>query len=310
MSRIWAIALNTFREAVRDRILHGVIGLASAVLVFTLALGEMSLNQERRVVEDIGLAAISFFSVVVAIFLGSSLLYKEIERKTLYVVLPKPVHRWEFIVGKFGGIVLTGLVFIAIMGGILSSVMGVQAGGRLAVALGVATAFVATLIVIFRKLSDATLLLIPLAFLYCAVAMVVAASADGHPVDVFLVLRSLLLNSAEVALLTSVALFFSSFSTPFLTGGFTFGVWLVGRSAQTMSEMRSKLLGDEIKTFLRGLAKVVPNFDLFVPGHATMAASAYEGPWMYTGTSIAYAAGYCLVLLVMASAVFSRRDFA
>jgi hypothetical protein len=74
--RIYAIALNTFREAVRDRILLGVVGLASGVLVFTLALGELSLDQQRRVVEDIGLASISLFSVLVAIFLGSSLLYK------------------------------------------------------------------------------------------------------------------------------------------------------------------------------------------------------------------------------------------
>ena len=128
MSRIWAIVLNTFREAVRDRILHGVLGLACGVLFFNLALGELALDQQLRVVEDIGLAAISFFSVVVAIFLGSSLLYKEIERKTLYVILPKPIRRWEFLVGKFGGIVLTACVFVLLMGGILLAVLGTQRG--------------------------------------------------------------------------------------------------------------------------------------------------------------------------------------
>lgn len=93
MNRILAIALNTFREAVRDKVLYGVVGIASAFLVFTLALAELSLNQQARVVTDIGLASISVFSVVVAVFLGSSLLYKEIERKTLYVILPKPIER-------------------------------------------------------------------------------------------------------------------------------------------------------------------------------------------------------------------------
>ena len=72
MNRIYAIALNTFREAVRDRILYGLLGFASAVLLFSLALAELSLNQQQRVVRDIGLASISLFSVLVAIFLGSS----------------------------------------------------------------------------------------------------------------------------------------------------------------------------------------------------------------------------------------------
>jgi len=76
VARIYAIALNTYREAVRDRVLIGVLILAAAVLALTLALAELSLDQQMRVVTDLGLASISLFSVVVAIFLGSSLLYK------------------------------------------------------------------------------------------------------------------------------------------------------------------------------------------------------------------------------------------
>ncbi|MCA9600790.1 MAG: hypothetical protein KC417_02125, partial [Myxococcales bacterium] len=84
ITRIYAVAINTFREAVRDKVLYGVLAFATAVLLFTLALAQLSLNQQLRVVLDVGLASISLFSVMVAIFLGSSLLYKEIERKTLY----------------------------------------------------------------------------------------------------------------------------------------------------------------------------------------------------------------------------------
>ena len=79
IGRVYAVAINTFREAVRDRVLYGVLGAATAVLLFTLALAELSLNEQRRVVLDVGLASISLFSVAVAIFLGSSLLYKEID---------------------------------------------------------------------------------------------------------------------------------------------------------------------------------------------------------------------------------------
>ncbi|HBQ18033.1 MAG TPA: hypothetical protein DEF51_45235, partial [Myxococcales bacterium] len=127
MGRVWAIAINTFREAVRDKVLYGVLGFACAILLFTLALAELSLHQQRRVVLDVGIASISLFSVVIAIFLGSSLLYKEIERKTLYVILPKPIHRWQFLLGKYVGIVVTAAVFIAIMGGIQLWVTSVQA---------------------------------------------------------------------------------------------------------------------------------------------------------------------------------------
>ncbi len=132
MQRTWAIAINTFREAVRDKVLHGVLGFACAILVFTLALAELSLHQQRRVVLDVGLASISFFSVVIAVFLGSSLLYKEIERKTLYVILPKPIRRHELLLGKYVGIVVTAAVFIGIMGAVQLWLTAVHAGASIA----------------------------------------------------------------------------------------------------------------------------------------------------------------------------------
>src|SRR5688500_10306343 len=103
VGRVYAIAINTFREAVRDKVLYGVLGFGCLILLFTLAIAELSLNEQQRVIEDVGLASISLFSVIVSIFLGSSLLYKEIERKTLYVILPKPISRTEFLLGKYFG---------------------------------------------------------------------------------------------------------------------------------------------------------------------------------------------------------------
>src|SRR5690349_1326912 len=127
MQRVIAVAANRFREAVRDRVLYGVLGVATFVLLFTLVLAEVSLDQQRRIVLDVGLASISLFSVVVSIFLGSSLLYKEIERKTLYVILPKPIRRHEFLLGKYFGIALTAFVFVAIQGAVQLCVSAVQA---------------------------------------------------------------------------------------------------------------------------------------------------------------------------------------
>lgn len=301
--RIYAIALNTFREAVRDRILLGVVGLASGVLVFTLALGELSLDQQRRVIEDIGLASISLFSVLVAIFLGSSLLYKEIERKTLYVILPRPIDRWEFLVGKHLGITLTGVVFVLVMGGLQLLVMGVQAEGSLGLALAIPAALLALLGLLIWKARDAT----TWGIAWAAAALAAGATyASFTDVEVAPVLYALALNAMEVALLAAVALFFGAFSTPFLTGAFTVGVWLVGRSADTMQTIRSRLLGEEIETLLHGLARVVPNFNLFVPGRHAL--HDVEAP-TYLATTLGYGVGYTVLALVFASMVFRKRDF-
>ncbi len=303
MHRILAIGINTFREAVRDRILYGVLALASAVLVFTLALAELSLDQQVRVMLDVGMASISLFSVVIAVFLGSSLLYKEIERKTLYVILPKAVHRWEFLVGKFAGIALTAGVFVAMMGAVQLFVMGVQAGASLGVLAGAVVGLGALMGIGLRLLRDRTAGLLPWATMALATASFYAHSAEVPIAEVWM---ALLLALGEVSILTAVALLFSSFSTPFLTGGFTFGLWLVGRSADSMLTMRSRLLGPEIKGLLRGLAEVVPNFNLFVPGRAALAAPE---AWGYVGSSLAYAGLYSALLLGAAALIFRRRDF-
>src|ERR1700761_2439834 len=160
---IYAITLNTFREAVRDRVLYAVLGFACAVLLFTLALAELSLHEQSRVVEDVGLASISLFSVMVAIFLGSSLLYKEIERKTLYVILPKPIRRAEFLLGKYFGIVLTAVVFVALMGALQLWTTSLQAGASELSALGVLLGLAAVLALAMRFVRDRTAVLIPFA---------------------------------------------------------------------------------------------------------------------------------------------------
>jgi len=308
IGRIYAIAINTFREAVRDRVLYGVLGFASAILLLTLALAELSLNEERRVVMDVGLASISIFSVVIAVFLGSSLLYKEIERKTLYVILPKPIDRWEFLVGKYFGIALTGTVFIAIMGSIQMWVASIQAEAPSAAVALVPVGLLAALGLGVWRAPDRTAVLLPWSALTFAAAAGLCATTD---VELRSVVISLVLNVGEVMVLAAVALLFSSFSTPFLTGAFTTGVWLVGRAADDMASMESGVLGPGVQSLLRGLAEVVPNFNLFVPGRHTLEthAEAYGGPWADLSEAMGYGVLYTILLLVAAALVFRRRDF-
>lgn len=306
MGRAFAIALNTLREAIRDKVLYAVTALATLVLLGTRVLAELSLDQQERVVRDIGIAAISLFGVLVALFLGSSLLYKEIERKTLYVVLPKPIHRWEFLVGKFAGIVLTSQIFLALIGGIFLLLVGQQAGGSTSMLLIGLLLGLTALVLLVRRVPDPTMVVAPWAFVFLAAASLYAVDA-GETIGAHL--RSLILIGAEVSVLTAVALFFSSFSTPFLTGTLSAGIWLVGRSADSLQTIRSRMLPDELKSFLRGTAEVVPNFNLFVPG-TNVVGEAAVAPWSYVGTSLIYALCYTTVLLVLASLIFRRRDLA
>jgi ABC-type transport system involved in multi-copper enzyme maturation permease subunit len=101
------VAINTFREAVRDRVLYNLIFFALLMIAAAVLVGGISIGIERDVIVNLGLTAISLFGIIMAIFIGVGLVYKEIEKRTLYSLLAKPVRRWQFIVGKFGGLLLT-----------------------------------------------------------------------------------------------------------------------------------------------------------------------------------------------------------
>jgi ABC-type transport system involved in multi-copper enzyme maturation permease subunit len=109
-ARIVHIATNTFREAVRDRVLYNLIAFALLLSGASILVGEISIDIERLVVINLGLTAVSLFGIVIAIFIGIGLVSKEIEKRTLYTVLSRPVRRWEFIVGKYFGLAGTLVV--------------------------------------------------------------------------------------------------------------------------------------------------------------------------------------------------------
>src|SRR5438270_2787686 len=105
--RLWHVGFNTFREAVRDRVLYNLIFFALLLVGSTPLFGKISIGLERIVLVNLGLTAITVFGMVIAIFVGIGLVSKEIEKKTLYTVLSRPVRRWEFILGKYFGLSLT-----------------------------------------------------------------------------------------------------------------------------------------------------------------------------------------------------------
>jgi ABC-type transport system involved in multi-copper enzyme maturation permease subunit len=114
--RILAIAHNTFREAVRDRVLYNLVLFVLLLTAAAIFIGELSGGQERKIIVDLGLSAVLLFGVFIAIFVGVGLVFKEIERRTIYAIFSKPIGRGEFLVGKYLGLCLTLLVNVMVMG--------------------------------------------------------------------------------------------------------------------------------------------------------------------------------------------------
>ncbi|MDT7779495.1 MAG: hypothetical protein QOC99_2007 [Acidobacteriota bacterium] len=114
--RVLAIARNTFREAVRDRVLYNLVLFVLLLTGGAVFLGELSAAQESKIIVDMGLSGVLLFGVFIAIFVGVGLVYKEIERRTVYAIFAKPVGRGEFLLGKYLGLCLTLAVNVAVMG--------------------------------------------------------------------------------------------------------------------------------------------------------------------------------------------------
>lgn len=119
MKRIWSVAHNTFIEAIRDRVLFSLILFAFVMILSSLIFASISAEQYNKIVKDLGLTAISLIGIMISIFLGMGLVYKEIEKKTVYNIFSKPIRRYEFILGKYLGLSFTLLVNTAAMAFIL-----------------------------------------------------------------------------------------------------------------------------------------------------------------------------------------------
>ncbi len=115
MRNVQTVAANTFREAVRDRVLYNLVFFALLLIGAAILVGQISIGIERDVIVSLGLTAISVIGIFISIFLGVALVSKEMDKRTLYALLAKPVKRWEFLLGKFFGLAMTLTVNTAAM---------------------------------------------------------------------------------------------------------------------------------------------------------------------------------------------------
>lgn len=159
LNRVFAVAANTFRETVRERVLYNLVFFAILMTLSGFLLGELSIRQDEKIIKDIGLAAMDIFGALIAIFIGVGLVSKEIDRRSLYPLLAKPLSRTEFFLGKFAGLGLTLLVNVGIMwaGLSLSLRLASHGWGGLLVLKGVYALYLGLLLVVALALFFSTL---------------------------------------------------------------------------------------------------------------------------------------------------------
>lgn len=254
-TRIGLIASNTFREAVRDRVLYNLIVFALLMSGAAILVGQISIDIERLVVINLGLTAVSLFGIVIAILVGIGLVSKEIDRRTLYTVLSRPVRRWEFIVGKFFGLAGTLVVNAAFM------------------AVGV----FAALFYVTRHFQG----------------------PDGW------LLAALYFIVLQFLIVTSLALLFSSFSSPVLSAVFTFSLFVIGTFAEDLRGFASLTHG-ATRWLATAAAYLVPNFSALNVINAVAHEQAISGQMIFYNT--AYALVYTTMALCGAVLIFERRN--
>jgi hypothetical protein len=307
LTRIVAIALNTYREAVRARLLLGVLALGLAMCMYSVVVAAQSLHQELRVVADVGSAALSLCGVIAAIVLGSTSLYRELELKTIFPILSRPIRRWEYLLGKYFGTVLTVSVFIAVEAATIFGILSLEAGQR---PWKIATAALGLLgalgVAFLRGRRSRVFVVVPWA-LVCVVAFWILAAPAFEERRV--VTASAVLSVFEIGIVAAVATLFSSFSSPFLTSACTAMVFLIGRSSDTMAHIPKRMFGAGCSAMGRVGAHIVPNLHTYVPPRPLLLGDAAEPIWRYVATAGAQAVAYSAVLLVLAVFAFDKRDF-
>jgi Cu-processing system permease protein len=312
LQRIFTVALNAYREAVRARILLGLAGVAFAVAFYSLVVGAFTLNDAPRVVADLGSTAISIFSIAVAILIGATSLHRELEMKTILPILARPIRRSEYLVGKYLGVMLVVVVFVMAEAGLVLMMSAAMGGRSAGLVLGVGVALVAALGAAVgigsRKLPWlATFGPIPWALAMLVAGVLLSSVAKQ---DQSLILASSALTVLEVMIIAAVATLFSSFSTPFLSALLTLGVVVVGRSADSMARLPEKFFGPTMHQAGVLMSRVVPNLHVYVPARPLLTGEAIDADLpRYLGQSLLQTCGWTVGLLAVASFVFARRDF-
>jgi ABC-type transport system involved in multi-copper enzyme maturation permease subunit len=264
---IRVVAVNVFRESVRDRVPYNLVVFAVLLIASSYLIGQLTAGQDVKIIKDLGLAATSVFGLFISIFIGIGLVSKEVERRSIYALLAKPVSRAQFVVGKYAGLVLTLAVNVSVM--------------------------VIALYVI-------------LAYMVWTEPPTIRAGWDAPGMDPAL-LKAVFLIFIELMLVTAIALFFSTFSTPILSAALTFGFYIVGHFNADLKNFERVVSSKAAALLARGAYHVLPDLSAF--DVKTEVVHGLPVPVGYIAMTTAYGLLYIALLLVISTLIFSRRDF-
>ena len=267
MRAVRTVAVNVFRESVRDRVPYNLVLFAVLLMAASYLLGQLTAGQDVKIIKDLGLAATAVFGLFIAVFIGIGLVSKEVERRSIYAMLAKPITRPQFIAGKYLGLVLTLVANVAVMTAALYLVLGYM-----------------------------TWLSTP--------AMKAGWETPG--LDPAL-LKAVLLILVELMLVTAIAVFFSTFSTPMLSAALTLGLYIAGHFNADLRNFDAVVDAPAAAWLARALYHVLPDFSAFdVKLQVVHGLPVTAG---YIAGTAAYGAAYIVALLLAAAFIFSRRDF-
>ena len=267
MKVIGHVAVNVFKESVRDKILYNLVVFAVLLISASYLIGELTAGQDVKIIKDLGLAAISMFGLLIAVFIGIGLVWKEVEKRSIYTLLSKPMRRQEFLLGKYCGLVLTLIINVAVM----------------------TVAFY-----------------VVLAYMEVTSPVNIRASWPAPATDLAM-LKAIALIMMELMLVTAIALFFSTFSSPFLSAMMTLAVWVIGHFNADLRDYGATISSPLAASLARGVYYVVPNFAAFDVKLQVVHAQAV--PLRYMALTSAYGLTYVAFVLLGAVIIFSKRDF-
>jgi len=316
--KIYAIAINTFKEAVRNRVLYVLLFFSIMIMFGAWIASSLSIEENTRIVRNLGIGAINFISVLIAVFVGIGLVYNDLDKKTIYTIVSKPIHRWQFLLGKYLGLLLTIAVNVLVMTWIFCSVLHLRelvTGDALTRALYPTgsdgqVAYRGSGYHLFYFVASIAKTLV------FGFINIVSLGFDGMVVTQGLFAASVL-TILEMAVITGFAVLFSSFSSPTLSAFMTVIVFVIGRLNQDLylfaTAMADRAGGVEFLSggqvvsyyFAVGAAHVCPNLSIF----DQRAAIASMQPVMVGPLEVAYGGVYTLLVLFVAIVVFNRRNF-
>jgi ABC-type transport system involved in multi-copper enzyme maturation permease subunit len=261
------VAVAVFRESVRDRVFYNLVLFAVLLVGGSILIGQLTAGQDVKIIKDLGLTATSLFGLFISIFIGINLVSKEVERRSVYPLFAKPIRRSEFIVGKYAGLLLTLLVNVAVM-------------------------TVALYTVLF--------------FLARGVPDNIQRAWDAPAVDPAL-LKAIAMIYVDLALVTAVAVLFSTYSSPMLSAVFTLGLYIVGQFNADLKRFDEIVSAPLAAWIGKACYYVLPDFARFDVKLAVVHGVPVSGGYLAWTTM--YAAAYIAALLFGACVIFARRDF-